>query len=301
MFIPEYVRLKVYIGFDITRWQTLKKMNKLTIILIMGLFSSLFGIKTEAVGQTNQDKEPNNAKLINLMNKSSQNASGKNYKNVINELMNGESYLILTSQNNGGESEQWTETENETQLKLTCIFNLDGLKVLGAFTDEQSLLEWSKKPKTYTAMSSKDVMKLCKDNGIDRIVINSNQPNMFVLERSQENVDKITIKEDTKLKLGSPNKPLNKKILSLLKENFKTVKSITEVYQYGQTKGNEFSIVLGIKLSSNTDNAKTAAVNSVQNALQDQALDQNLDVFFIETEEWYESIKAIEDGLIYKK
>jgi hypothetical protein len=50
-----------------------------------------------------------------------------------------------------------------------------------------------------------------------------------------------------------------------------------------------------------SENAKTATLNSVQNALQNETIDQALDIFFIETESWYENIKKIEKSLLYKK
>jgi hypothetical protein len=192
-------------------------------------------------------------------------------------------------------------SRKNTTFKLASVVNLDGLKVLGVFTDEQALLAWTKKPSQYTAMRSKDVLKFVQDNGMDRIVINSDQPNMFVLERSRENVKEHTIKQDTKVQLGTPNRPLSKPITQKLIDNFKRDTTISEVYQYGKTKDVEFSIVLGFKLTSNSDNAKKAAINAVQNALQGETLDQPLDLFFIETERWHESVRKIENSLLYRQ
>ena len=75
--------------------------------------------------------------------------------------------------------------------------------------------------------------------------------------------------------------------------------TINEVYQYGQTKNNEFSLVLGIKLSTNSDNAKTATINAVQTALQGEKIDQLLDIFFIEDESWYNTIRNVENSKVY--
>ena len=68
-----------------------------------------------------------------------------------------------------------------------------------------------------------------------------------------------------------------------------------------QTKNNEFSIVLGFKLLTNSDNAKTATINSVQAALQGEKIDQLLDLFFIEDDGWYQIIRNVENSVIYKK
>ena len=262
----------------------------------MGIFSKLFG---EKISKDN----PDNAKLLELIDKYwKENGKGDTYKNVMLELMNGNSFLMFPTQNDSNtDPDKWTTVEKDTTLKMASVVNIDGLKVLGAFTDEQALLAWTKKPSQYTAMRSKDVLTFVEDNGMDRIVINSDLPNMFVLERSRENINTHTIKQDTKVQIGTPNKPLSNSITKKLIDNFKQDNTISEVYQYGQTKDGEFSIVLGFKLTSNSENAKTAAINSVQNALQNETVDQLLDLFFIETESLYDSIRNIEKSLLYKK
>src|SRR5207249_4299129 len=149
----------------------------------MGIFTKLFR------GKSKPDN-PDNSRLLELLDIYwKKNGKGNSYKNVVQELMNGNSFLMFPTQNDfKTDLDNWTTTQKETVLKLGSLFNLEELKVLGAFTDEQALLNWTKKPSEYTAMRSQDVLKFCQDNGIDRIVINSDQPNMFVLERSRENV-----------------------------------------------------------------------------------------------------------------
>jgi len=261
----------------------------------MALFDKLFGGNKK---QTN----PENSKLFELIEiYQKQSGKGDSYKNVVLELMNGNSFLLLPSKIDNELSTSWTTASTDTTLQLTCIYNLDGLKVLGAFTDEQSLLNWTKQPTQYTALSSKDILQLCEEQLIERIVINSDQPTMFVLERNRQNIKTETIKEKTTVQIGTPNRPLDNKIIGKLIENFERVPTIDEVYQYGQTKGNEFSIVLGFKLSTNSDNAKTASINAVQNALQGETIDQLLDLFFIEDQGWYQTIRNTEKSLIYMR
>lgn len=261
----------------------------------MGLFDKLFGTKPK---QTN----PENSKLFELLAiYQRQNGKGDSYKNVVLELMNGNSFLLLPSENDNENSDTWTTAQNDTTLKLTCIFNLDGLKVLGAFTDENALLNWTKKPTQYTALSSKDVMKLCEDNLIERIVINSDLPTMFVLERNRGNIKTETIQKDTTVQVGTPNLPLDNRIIQKLIEQFKRVDIIEEVYHYEQTKNNEFSLVLGFKLTTISDNSRTATINCVQTALQGEKIDQLLDLFFIEEEGWYNTIKNVQNSFLYKK
>ena len=228
-----------------------------------------------------------------------QNGEDDSYKNVILELMNGNSFLLLPSENDNENLDTWTTAKIDTTLKLTCIYNLEGLKVLGAFTDENALLSWAKKPTQFTGLSSQDVLKLCEENLIERVVINSDLPTMFVLERNRDNIKTETIEKETTVQVGTPNRPLENRIIQKLIEQFKRVDTINEVYQYGQTKNNEFSLVLGIKLSTNSDNAKTATINAVQTALQGEKIDQLLEIFFIEDESWYNTIRNVENSKVY--
>ena len=261
----------------------------------MELFDKLFGGKFKK-------PNPENSRLFELLSiYQKQRGKGDSYKNVVLELMNGNSFLMLPSHNDNQNTIGWTTTDKEKTLKLASVFDLDGLKVLGAFTDEKALLSWAKKPTQYTALSSKDVMKLCEENLIERIVINTDLPTMFVLERNRNNIKTQTIQEETTFKIGTPNRPLSKSIIQKLIDNFIRVTTIEEAYQYGQTKDEEFSIVLGFKLSTNTDNAKTACINAVQNALQGEQIDQLLDLFFIEDDGWYQTIRNTENSLIYKR
>ncbi|MEO5776301.1 MAG: SseB family protein [Flavobacterium sp.] len=261
----------------------------------MKLFDKLFGNKSKTTN-------PENSRLLKLLDiNQEQNGKGDSYKNVISELMDGNSFLLLPSDNDNQNSDTWITLQKDRTLKLTCIFNLDGLKVLGVFTDENALLEWAKKPTQYTGLSSQDVLKLCEENLVDRIVINSDLPTMFVLERNQENIKKEIIEKDTTVQVGTPNTPLEDRIIQKLIEQVKTIDTIDEVYQYGQTKNNEFSIVLGFKLSTNSENAKTATINAVQTALEGEKIDQLLDLFFIEDEGWHKTIKNVENSFIFKK
>lgn len=266
--------------------------------ITMRIFDKLFGKNKAKPKMADRD----NSRLFNLLEiYRQQNGQGDSYKNVVFELMNGISCLLLPSENDGANSDTWITAPKGTMLNLTCVFNLDGLKVLGAFTDENALLSWTKKPTPYTALSSKDLLKLCEENSIERIVINSDLPTMFVLERNREAIRTDTIQEDTVVKVGTPNRPLDKTVISKLIGQFKRIDTIQEVYQYGQTRNNEFSIVLGFKLSTNSENAKTAAINAVQTALQGESMDQLLDLFFIEDDGWYQTITNVENSFVYKK
>ena len=127
--------------------------------------------------------ESYNTRLIFLLNEWSKNPSGKNFEKVMDELINGNSYLLLPSIAEALGNKSFTVTDNETKLPLTCIYEVDGVRVLGAFTDETSLHNWSKKSCHYIAMSTKEILKMCEMNDIYKIVINSDSPDIFLVQR----------------------------------------------------------------------------------------------------------------------
>lgn len=112
-----------------------------------------------------------------------QSGKGETYKDVLMELITGESLLFLPSVNDGSENQEVDNQGATKTLKIASIFIVDGIKVLGAFSDEAALFTWAKQPVPYKMLESKDVLQICEENGIKRVVINSNQPTMFVLEQ----------------------------------------------------------------------------------------------------------------------
>jgi hypothetical protein len=266
----------------------------------MNFFKKLFSSKQNNTGAS--VVRPDNTKLLFYINNWVENPSRENYRIVVEEFTNGDSYLLLPSINDENiTNNDWQTAKTDTTLKLTTIFNLDGLKVLGAFTDEKALYFWAKKPTTYTALASKRIIPLCQENHISRIVINSGSRNMFVMERNKENLKELEIKKDTTVKVGTPAKPLDKTIIDKMIARFKDVDTIEEAYQYVQEMNNEFSIMIGLKLSVNSDNAKSAALNAVQDAMQSEKPGQSVDIFFIDSEKWLNTIRNISDSLFYKK
>jgi hypothetical protein len=258
----------------------------------MGILNKLFG-----------DKTPDNTKLLELIDTYwKADGGGQTYSDVISELTTGNSFLMFPTKNDFGDDYKgWTKTSKKLTLLIASIVNVDGFKVLGAFTDEQSLLKWTKQPGMQSSMRSQDVLNLCSQNGVDRIVINSGQSNMFVLENDRQTPEEYTIEKNTTLLIGVPNKPLSTSSIKLLVDIFRKVSNINEVYQYGLTKNKEFSIVLGFCLETNSSNSEKEVVKGVQNALRNETLTQTLDLHFITDQEELDRIKWVENSLIYKK
>lgn len=265
----------------------------------MNFFKKIFGNSTKTI-DTQEKKNPENTRLNYLLNIWGQHQSDNNYTAVMDEILNGNSFLLLPSVNEN-ETIGWTTSEADKTLNLTSVFNLDGLKVLGAFSDENSLVEWSKKPTQYTALPTKDIIEICKEQGIDRIVINSNQKNMYVLERNRQNIKTTTIEKETKVLVGTPTKPLSKQIIDKLIYNFRKVDTIEEAYQYAQNMNNESSIVLGIKMSTVSENSRAALHNALNNSLSNEQLDIPIDIMILEKQDWLNTVRNIEDSLFYKR
>jgi SseB protein N-terminal domain len=238
----------------------------------MNFLNKLF--RRQSKGNT-PDSIPENYRLLFLLNAWVQHSSCENYQAVLKEIEEGNSFLIVGSQN-------------------------DELRILGAFTDKRSLLQWTKEPTTpCISMRSQDVLNLCEANKIDRIVINSGQPNMFVLERNLAEQENIFIPKGTDLLLGTPAKPLSEVIITRMIDNFKKIETIKEAYQYSQVRNKDFSIVIGILLSVNTGDARTAAIQAVQNALQGAKLIQSVDILILDADEMYNVVKNIKNSLFY--
>lgn len=265
----------------------------------MNFLKKLFGSVGKSTG-VEKKKDPENTRLNYLLNIWGGHQSDKNYKAVMDEILNGNSFLLLPSVNDN-ETIGWTTLEAPKTLNLTSVFNLDGLKVLGAFSDENALVEWSQKPTHYTALATKEVIELCKAQGVDRIVINSDQKNMFVLERNRQNIKTTIIEEETNVLVGTPIKPLSKTIIDKLINNFRKVDTIEEAYQYAQSRNGESSIVLGIRMSVVSDNSTAALHNALNNSLNNEQLDIPIDIMILETQDWLDTVRNIQNSQFYKR
>jgi hypothetical protein len=129
-------------------------------------------------------QDPDNTQLLNLLSIYwNSDGLGETYKNVVSELMTGNSFLMLPTLNVPTlKTDGWEKTTSTTRLALATIVPFEGRKALRAFTDEEPLLKWMKGPHLYTSMRSQDVLKLCVANGISRLIINNGSLNTFVLE-----------------------------------------------------------------------------------------------------------------------
>jgi type III secretion system (T3SS) SseB-like protein len=267
----------------------------------MSFLKKIFG-RQDAPTKGKDDKHPDNTRLIYLLNIYGEHNSEKNYEQVLNEILDGNAYLLLPTINDGkNKSGSWTTNKVGDTLKLTSIHNLDGLKAIAVFSDEKALFDWAKKTTEYTAVPTQVLPDLCRQMGIVSVVINSGQKNMFVVERNLDNFKSRTILKETPVKIGAPSQPLSPQIIKKLAENFKNVSTIEAAYQYAQLMDQEFSIVLGICLSSESDNSKTALHNAISNALEGEVLKTPVDLMVLNNFSLIDSVKNIPNALFYSR
>jgi hypothetical protein len=178
---------------------------------------------------------------------------------------------------------------------------MDGLQVVSAFSDEKALLTWSRKETQFTAMKSQDVLEFCQAHGIDRIIINIDQPNMFVLERDRTNIKSEKIQQETKVQVWTPKNPIAGNLREKMRENFSKVSTIREVFHFGMTRNQEHVFMLAFHLDTYSEDAKFACMNAIQNAMAGEQLEFPLEVLFLENTSWRETAKNISGSLLYQR
>jgi len=215
--------------------------------------------------------------------------------------MDGAYFLYLPTQNDGKSDHQWKTLEQGSELKLKSVFNLDGLKVLAAFSSEMALSEWSENPSTFSALNSKDVLSLCEANGIDRIVIDSKQSTMFVLERSQEGVQTETVQKATTVSVRPISQVINVRFIETLTKHANEVISIDEIYQFEIIRDQEEILMLGFKLNVYSDNSRKACINAIQNSIDGDKFHLPLELFFLDDQNWYGAVSQIPGSLVWRR
>ena len=129
---------------------------------------------------------PDNTKLFELLNNYSKDNKYDNYKRVVEELTEGNAYLLLPSDKSYGDKyKSWTPVDKGQTIDLGIYF-VDGLKAIAAFSSEEALFTWKKKVTKYVSLPSKAIIEICEANGIDRIVVDNKLPTMVVLQKNND-------------------------------------------------------------------------------------------------------------------
>ena len=137
---------------------------------------------SESVNKTDFD----NSKLYSLIEEwLKANGKGKTYENVVLELLNGKACLFVqTHCEQVSETKSYVSGEND-KLKMG-IYEIDGKKYFGAFTELDLLEKWLKVRGSYAQISSKALLEMADKTEVDGIIINSSYGNMFVIFRNTD-------------------------------------------------------------------------------------------------------------------
>lgn len=256
----------------------------------MNLFKKLFGSKKEPVF------EPDNTKLWQLMEAYGKDSSNENYKKVFEELLSDNAYLIVpTINDNPAFSEEWSTAQAGTTLQFTTVYDLDGLMVFGIFSSPEKLARWAKKEMTYTAMPAKTALEIAQQQNYGRVVIDSDQDTMFVLERDNSNVKKEVIKEDTEVQAGTPTDPISGPNKESLIKAFQKNSNIDEVYHFAMSRDGETVLILAIVLEHESENARQGVVGTINKGMADYQLQMPLDIMYLDrNDSWYDLAKEQE-------
>ncbi len=138
--------------------------------------------------QPEMEFQPNNTNLLTYIKVFRENQNQDTFMAVLNELQGNNAFLLIpTTEPIVGKDrneEGWSTIEKGTQMSFTSVFEVEGQKVLGAFTSQEKLMQWANDTKPFASLPAKDILEIAVQNNIERIVIDSNQDTMFVLGRS---------------------------------------------------------------------------------------------------------------------
>ena len=134
------------------------------------------------------DFQPNNTLLLSKIKAFQSNQNQETFMAVLDELQGNNAFLLIpTTAPVAGKDrneEGWSTIEKGTQLSFTSVFEVEGQKILCAFTSQQHLMSWASETKPFVSLPAKDVLEIALQNHIERIVIDTNQDSVFVLGRT---------------------------------------------------------------------------------------------------------------------
>lgn len=258
----------------------------------MGIFKKLFGKNTDNI------ENEENKTLLRLIGEYYKWASFNAYLIVLHELQLGSSFLYLPSINDGEEGMKNISAGDI--LKLTCVHDVNGVRIMGAFTSKNALSKWAKNGSGYTKIEAKIVVnEICPQMGVECLIIDDGLPTKFVLKREEKGTKTITIKENTKVQIGRPLISIGDETIEKLIPFLKEIPAIKEAYQYGQTLDNEFNIVLGFIISPHDAITRDLVISSVDKALREIKIGSTLFLFILNESNLYEVVKAVDNSLFY--
>ncbi len=259
----------------------------------MNIFNKLFGKKET-------EFSPDNSVLLQLIQGYHQNETPDNYKKVIDELYGPRAFLVVPSDGKQSTSDAWHTLKKGATVGFTSVFDVDGLLVFGVFTSETALSKWIDKETAFMAMPARVVMEMAQENNFGRIVIDSDQETMFVLERNVSNSNEIAIKEDTEVLIWYPKLPISGAHKTQLCTAFSKVSSIKEVYHFGMTRNDEAILILAFLLEEVNENSRLAVLSAMNDGMNGFSTEFPLEMMYVKKgDDWHKTGNNFE--VFYKR
>ena len=257
----------------------------------MNIFNKLFKKKEP-------EFTPDNSVLLQLIQAYHQNPTSENYGKVMEELYGTRAFLVVPSDGKQSTSDAWHTLKKGSTVGFTSVFDVDGLLVFGVFTSETALSKWINQETAYMAIPAHAVMEMAQEYNFGRIVIDSEQETMFVLERNRENIATTTVQEETQVQVGFPQHPIDGANKSQLLDAFSKNSNIKEVYHFVMLRNQESIYILAFVLENYSENARLAVMDCVNDGMKGFTLDLPLESMYIEeSDSWYETVQNF--GVFY--
>ncbi len=246
----------------------------------------------------------NNNRLNTLLTKWEATKNETMYRCIVDELVNGETYLYVPTNNKFLSDKIYGDEPFEDGVRFTSVLNNDGLLSIVVFSSEQNLKMWAKQDIGFIKFATKSLLKFCDTKLIARIIIDAQRPSLFVLEKNLRNnttVEKPQQNQALDIRLFALKEPFSGALRNNIVIASENISTILEVYHCGVRKNNKSAFMIGVKLSTYSDEAKKATLLAMDRATIGSSLGMPLEVVFLQSEKMYNSTKSIKDSLIYKR
>lgn len=259
----------------------------------MNLFNKLFKKKEP-------EFTPDNSVLLQLIQAYHQNKTTENYGKVMEELYGPRAFLVVPSDGKQSTSDAWHTLKKGATVGFTSVFDVDGLLVFGVFTSETAMSKWINQESAYMAIPAHVVMEMAQEHNFGRIVIDSDQETMFVLERNVSNSNEIAINEDTEVLIWYPKQPISGAHKSQLCGAFAKVSSIKEVYHFGMTRNDEAILILAFLLDELNENSRLAVLSAMNDGMNGFNTELPVEMMYVkEGDDW--QLTGLKFEIFYKK
>ncbi len=259
----------------------------------MNLFKNLFRKKEP-------EFKPDNTHLLTLLQQYNSNPTQELYAEVMNELYGETAYLVIPTAGKVINSTEWTTLEAGETLDFTSVFDVDGVLVFGVFTSDIALSKWITQETSFISMPAKKVLEIAQEQQFGRIVIDSDQETMFVLERNTNTTTEIKIEEDTQVLVWYPAQPISGQDKAQLCQAFAKISVIEEVYHFGMTRNQEQILILAFLLHEVNEPNRKAVIQAMNEGMTGIKLKMPLELLYIARgDAWEETGKQFE--VFYRK